>query len=110
MKDLPPFKKRNRDDVLDYIKSMLINERSGQEALIDLHDYNDGHYRAVFDPGYFTLQEGQTEPTKSQWNSLKKKMKRHESTIFVFKEHGQVGTGDKRYYLDFGLLPDLPHR
>jgi hypothetical protein len=108
MKDLPPFKKRNRDDVLAYIKDMLVNERSGQEALIDLIDYQDGHYRAVFDPRYFTLQEGQTEPTKSQWNSLKKKLKRHESTVFVFKDHGEVGTESKRYYLDFGFLPDLP--
>src|SRR4051794_40145354 len=109
MRDLPPFKRRKRDDVLAYISEILIKEsRSEVSQLIDLIEYNDGHFRVVFNPAYFGLNEGQTEPTKSQWNSLKKKLKRRDSTVFVFKEHGKVGTKEKQYYLDFGFLPELP--
>ena len=109
MGDLPPFVRRNRDAVAAYIAAILINPNSAEVShFVELLQYEDGHYRALFDPRYFVLREGQTEPTKSQWNSLKKKLKRHDSTVFVFKEHGEVGTQEKQYYLDFGFLPELP--
>ena len=108
MKDLPPFKKRNRDDVESFIAEILTNEQSIESHLDSLLEYEDGHFRALFRPGYFVLQPGQTEPTKSQWNSLKKKLKRHELSAFAFKEHGEVGTKEKLYYLDFGFLPGSP--
>jgi hypothetical protein len=108
VKDLPQFKHRKHEDVLAFISKILINEISDETHLIELLDYEDGHFRVLFKPSYFVLQKDQTEPTKSQWNSLKKKVKRHEPTAFVFKEHGEVGTKDKQYYLDFGFLPELP--
>jgi hypothetical protein len=79
MKDLPAFRKHKHGDVVDYISEILINENSAEDScFIDLLEYEDGHYRVLFKPRYFSLQEGQTEPTKSQWNSLKKKMKRRD--------------------------------
>ena len=78
MRDLPPFNKRNRDNVLAYISLILMNEQTSDVShFVDLLEFDDGHYRVLFKPTYFALQNGQTEPTKSQWNSLKKKLKRH---------------------------------
>jgi hypothetical protein len=109
MRDLPPFKRRRRADVLAYISAIFINEKETEVSQVtDLIEYGDGHYRVLFNPAYFVLNQDQAEPTKSQWNSLKKKMKRRESTVFVFKEYGEVGTKEKQYYLDFGFLPELP--
>ena len=111
MEDLPPFKRRKRDDVLAFITAMLINEHSDsseESHFIELVDYEDGHFRVLFNPRYFVVREGQTEPTKSQWNSLKKKLKRHDSSVFVFKEYGAAGANKSQYYLDFGFLPERP--
>jgi hypothetical protein len=104
MKDLPQFKPRKHDDVVVFISKILVNERSAESHFIDLLDYDDGHFRVLFKPSYFTLQDGETEPTKSQWSSLKKKLKRHEPAVFVYKEHGEVGTKEKQYFLDFGFM------
>lgn len=108
MKDLPPFRKRNRDDVLAFISGILVNEQSDESHIVELLDYEDGHYRVLFKPSFFVLQPGYTEPTKSQWNTLKKKLKRHDSSAFVFKEHGEINVKEKLYYLDFGFLPAIP--
>ncbi len=109
MRDLPPFKRRSRAEVAAFITPLLIGEQDTEvSALIDLLEYEDGHYRVLFKPSYFVLKEGQTEPTKSQWNTLKKKLKRHEATVFVFKAYGTVETEEPQYYLDFGFLPELP--
>src|SRR5947207_3088212 len=98
--ELPEFKSRSRDDVLAYITLMLTNH-AGVVALHELKQYNDGHYRAIFRPEYFA----QAEPTKSQWNSLKKKMKRHDDKVFIFKDHGEINCPPaKCYYLDFGFF------
>ncbi len=111
MKDLPPFERRNRDEVFAFVAPLLINEQRAETSqMIDLVEYDDGHYRVLFKPDYFVLSAEQTEPTKSQWNSLKKKLKRHEATVFVFKEYGKVGTKDLQYYLDIGFLPPLGQR
>ena len=105
MKDLPTFRRRKRDEVIAYISSILINEKSAETShLIDLLEYPDGHFRAVFDARYFVLNEGQTEPTKSQWNGLKKKLKRHDSSVFIFKEYGAAGASQTQFYLDFAFL------
>ncbi len=107
MRDLPLFKKRSRSEVLAFIEPLLINEQNTEVShVIDLLEDEDGHFRVLFKPSYFVLKEGQTEPTKSQWNTLKKKLKRHDSTIFDFKDHGQSGTKEVQYYLDFGFLPE----
>lgn len=94
-------------DVTRFITKVLVNEHTRVDSyFVELLDYEDGHYRVLFDPGYFVLQEGQAEPTKSQWNSLKKKLKRHDQQAFVFKAHGTVGGPEPRYYLDFGFLAE----
>ncbi len=109
MRDLPPFKKRSRAEVLAFVAPLLTNEQHAEEShLIELLEYEDGHYRVLFKPSYFILKAGQTEPTKSQWNTLKKKLKRRDATVFVLKEYGQSGTRELQYYLDFGFLPELP--
>lgn len=105
MTDLPDFRKMKREDVEQRIGVLLTNEYQTppKNHVRELIEYDDGHYRALFDPAYFILPEGQTEPTKSQWNNLKKKIKRHESRIFLFKEYGaMMQAGERLYYLDFG--------
>lgn len=113
MSDLPEFQKRKVHHVMPYITKILGAE-SGS-ALIKLVPYEDGHFRAVFKSTYFTLQEGETEPTKSQWSTLKKKMKRHDGFVFIFKQHGEMDcrqvaqnvSPDAKYkclYVDFGFF------
>ncbi|MCB9457839.1 MAG: hypothetical protein H6671_17790 [Anaerolineaceae bacterium] len=105
MKDLPEFKHRSRETVLTFISAMLTNERiSKQTHLKALNSYPDGHYRAIFDPAYFALPPDQTQPSKSQWNTLKKRLKRHEPTIFIFKEHGEIEQEGRCFYVDFGFF------
>jgi hypothetical protein len=103
MSDLPKFSRRSRKQVEEYIRRIFTNEhQTSQSRLLELIDYPDGHYRAIFDPAFFILPEGEAQPSKSQWNNLKKKMKRHDDRVFIFKEHGDMGNG--RYYVDFGFF------
>lgn len=109
MKDLPAFTQRPLERVQRFAELVLTNEYQTppQAHLRQLIAYPDGHYRAVFEHGYFILVEGQTEPSKSQWNSLKKKFKRHEPLAFIFKEHGETTCGEAEarcLYIDFGFL------
>jgi hypothetical protein len=109
MSDLPEFRPRPVDTVTSYISNVLINvQGSGETAFVRLMKYEDNSYRAVFRRTYFILPEGQAEPTKSQWNSLKKKMKRHDPRVFIFKEHGEIGCAEEEpngcYYIDFGFF------
>lgn len=109
MKDLPAFQARSFEAAFDFISTVLSNRQSPDASfLVELIQYEDRHYRAVFDPAYFTLQPGKAQPTRSQWNTLKKRLKRHDPTVFVFKEHGEVACegaeGGRCYYVDFGFL------
>ena len=106
MKDLPAFRARSRENVIVYITRMLTNEHHAEESQYhDLIAYPDGHYRVLFNPQFFVIAEGQDQPSKSQWNSLKKKMKRHDDQVFVFKDYGEIqDNGERYYYLDFGFL------
>lgn len=106
MKALPQFSPRPREAVWEYAAQMLTDtHRFDQTHLRDLIAYPDGHYRALFDPGYFLLAEGETQPSKSQWNSLKKKFKRHNPKVFMFKEHGETEhQGARLFYVDFGFF------
>lgn len=72
--------------------------------LVRIESFDEGYFRAVFDKHYFILPEGITTPSKSQWNTLKKRAKRMDSQVFVLKEHGE--TEDGLYYLDFGFFKD----
>ena len=73
--------------------------------------YDDNHFRAIFRKDYFALAEGQTEPSRSQWNTLKKHMKRLDNDVFVFKNYGEAPCGANVrepgatcYYVDFGFF------
>lgn len=85
---------------------LMLDPASSRSYLRELVEYPDGHYRALFEAAYFVLPGGQSAPSKSQWNNLKKRMKRHEPLVFVFKEHGEVADKDGRQccYVDFGFF------
>lgn len=108
MKDLPTFQQRSLDFVVRFAERVLTDYQDPPRGhLRALIPYEDGHYRALFDAAYFVLTEGHTEPSKSQWNSLKKKFKRHDPAIFVFKEHGEAACGETEArccYIDFGFF------
>lgn len=97
MSDLPEF-----DEGVPFHKVNSYAMQIFGDKLVNLQSYDDGHYRAVFEKSLFTLTEGNTEPTKSQWNTLKKRMKRINRNVFIFKAHGE--TAENHYYLDFGFF------
>lgn len=111
MNGLPTFQRRSVERVQHYAQRVLTNEYQTppQIHLRTIIPYDDGHFRALFSKDYFILPAGQTEPTKSQWNSLKKKFKRHDPAAFVFKEHGVTTCAEAEercLYIDFGFLAD----
>lgn len=102
MKPLPPFVPHQHDYVWRFIENVLSHPESDHTYLLDLIEYDDHHYRAVFSADYFHRDEMIIdEPTKSQWNTLKKKLKRHNRSIFVLKQYGMI---DERAYLEFGFV------
>jgi len=110
MKDLPKFKPRHLDDVATFIGEALVNKQQGPDTCLrELITYQDGHYRAIFDLAYFQgVGDARQTPSKSQWSSLKKKLKRHDPRLFVFKECGVVTAKDgaARGYIDFGFFAE----
>jgi hypothetical protein len=105
MKDLPRFRHRDYDKARAYAAEMLTNHVEPMTTLLRLTEREDHSFEAVFAARYFVLNEGETEPTKSQWNNLKKRFKRHDSSIFVFKDHGASACPDGNpgcYAIQFG--------
>jgi hypothetical protein len=104
--ELPRFAKRKPEQVEAWIRTALTNPRTAStSALRALIAFEDGHFRAIFSPTYFALAEGAAAPSKSQWNTLKKHLKRIEPRLFIFKEHGAVEfQGEACLYLDFGFF------
>ena len=108
--ELPQFRKVKRR----YAASIIHGALSGPSgsALLQLIEFKDHHYRAVFDSSCFQLAEGKEMPSKSQWNSLKKRLKRRDRSIFIFRQYGRVNcdahgkslTADTCLYIDFGFL------
>ncbi len=107
MKELPRFAPRQYEHVLSLMGHVLTREHP---YLVDLIAYPDGHYRAVFDAAYFRLEEGQTQPSRSQWSTFKKHLKRHDPLLFVFKETGEAdcaaSASGRCYTVDFGFFVD----
>jgi hypothetical protein len=102
MSDLPRFQKRSKQTAQDYAARVFNHgDRPEDTTLKELIAFEDGHFRAIFRRDYFTLPEGQTEPSKSQWNTLKKRMRRMNRRVFVFKEYG---TSEEDFYIDFGFF------
>ena len=116
MSDLPKFRPRRYDEVMKFISEVLSRPgQSGGTALHRLIEYQDGHYRAIFGSQYFMLSDERAEPSKSQWSTLKKRLKRHHRGVFVFKQHGETDCqtaslqlpkqGEERcFYIDFGFF------
>lgn len=109
---LPAFRKVKRSYAASFIHNVLSSGRGA--ALQQLIAYDDNHFRAVFRSTYFVLNAGQRVPSKSQWNTLKKKIKRRNRSAFVFREYGETDcggqganeAGETCFYLDFGFLLD----
>lgn len=100
--DLPEFRKMPYIKAHSYISRVL--NKGGKQALVSLIGHDDNHFRAIFDRSYFVLADDDGEPSRSQWSTLKKHMKRINRSVFVFKRHGE--TEDGHYYVDFGFFLD----
>ena len=105
--ELPEFRKMKKAYVTKLINSILIG--AGGASLVRMNDYDDNHFRVIFKISYFQLTDGNDMPSKSQWNTLKKKMKRRDRSIFIFREYGSIecegaSEGNTCLYLDFGFL------
>lgn len=100
--DLPEFSVKDaKQRALPFAKGVFA------ESLTTLTIEDDGRCRAIFKKSYFALQGDNTEPSKSQWSTLKKKLKRHNRGVFVFKEVGEIACQEEAdsqcYYIDFGF-------
>ena len=107
--DLPEFRKTKYSYAMTYINGVLSG--TGGASLIRLEEFDDHHFRVIFDLNYFQLADGAEMPSKSQWNTLKKKMKRRNRSIFVFREYGAINCPENVknseqvcLYIDFGFM------
>ena len=103
MKDLPEFKAHKHEEVVMFITQVLTHPNKPEETYFRrLVEYEDGHYGAEFSLSYFASTD---IPTKSQWNSLKKKLKRHDKKAFVFKDYSIVPCADSVScgFVEFGF-------
>ena len=78
-KELPRFRKIQRRYAAAIIRDTLSGPRGS--ALLQLIEHDDHHFRAIFDSKFFQLPAGKSEPSKSQWNTLKKRLKRRDRSI-----------------------------
>ena len=110
--ELPPFRRVKRRYAASIIQSVFAGPRGS--ALLKLQDFQDGHFRAIFSASHFLMADDGALPSRSQWNTLKKKLKRRDRTIFIFREYGELDCsaagitrrGITCLYLDFAFLPD----
>ena len=109
-RELPRFRKVKHQYAASLINAVLTGAQGA--SLSRLIEYNDHHFRVIFRQRYFQLSAGAASPSKSQWNTLKKKLKRRNRLIFVFREYGSCDcenapggiTGKECFYLDFGFM------
>jgi hypothetical protein len=109
MSDIPEFRKQPFDRVHKFMAEVLTNPQAGPKSCLRQLkvDKTTHQYRALFDPAYFALSTDRPAPTKSQWTTLRKRMKRHRSDVFIFKGHGTtMFQGKECYYLNFGFFVD----
>jgi len=101
MKQLPDL----QPTPIEYAQSY--GERVFGERLVVVKPQPENVYRALFRQAYFTIQPGNDKPSRSQWNTLKKRMKRVHPGVFVLREYGETQhAGQTVCYIDFGFLPD----
>ncbi|MCC6804259.1 MAG: hypothetical protein IT319_15365 [Anaerolineae bacterium] len=105
MKELPEFQHRSSETVAAFLTQALSHPNAPEKTYFRrLIPFEDGHFRVVFSLAYLGNVE---TPSKSQWNNLKKKLKRHDKRIFIFKDHGVAPCEqpDERCgYIDFGYF------
>ncbi len=109
---VPRFRRVKRRYAASIIQNVLSGPRGS--ALLKLQEFDDGRFRVIFSVSYFQVAAGRELPSKSQWNTLKKRFKRRDRTIFIFREYGEldcfgagIARGDETcLYLDLGFLPD----
>jgi hypothetical protein len=97
--ELPRFRKMRFDTVHQFASHAISHE--GKSALKQLIPHDDHHFRALFSADYFMLGEDRPAPTRSQWSTLKKRLKRLRHDVFIFKDYGRQGD---LYYVDFGFF------
>lgn len=101
-KELPQFTKQSSERVKHFAVQVFTHPSNPEQSYFQaLQEHEDKHFSVVFSLDYF---ENTTAPTKSQWNSLKKKFKRHDKRIFVFKEHLLVRCGEEGDLLRCGQI------
>lgn len=108
--ELPEFRKVKRSYAAALVHGALSGPRGS--ALLQLIELDDHHFRVIFDIKQFQLAEGTRLPSKSQWNTLKKRLKRRDRSIFIFRQygpidcdsHGKTSAARTCLYLDFGFL------
>ena len=111
MDGLPEFQPRPYDIVYDSMMTAFSRSNDADDTfLVDLLTYDDHHFRAVFQVDYF-LHDDREQPSKSQWSTLKKRIKRMYPFVFVFKDTGYLPCSDNETdssccFLDFGFLDD----
>jgi hypothetical protein len=109
-RNLPVFAKRDYNKVSRLATDILTAVHAEKTTLVQLTEFNDGHFRAIFKSTYFVVSDEKEQPSKSQWNTLKKKFKRHDNRIFVFKEYGILAGKNKdtvpNFYIDFGFFAE----
>ncbi|TVR18933.1 MAG: hypothetical protein EA396_13095 [Anaerolineaceae bacterium] len=98
MSGLPEFKEVTVGYARNFIQTVLGNR------LIRLEAMNGNAFRAVFSKEYFALGDDQTEVSKSQWNTMKKRMKRVNRDVFIFRRYGTASDGN--LYVQFGFFVD----
>jgi hypothetical protein len=109
--ELPPFLPQ------DYLRVHALASRAfsrendrDQSYLLHLQAHPDHHYRAIFRLDYFYIAEGMALPSKSQWTTLKRRLKRLNKTVFVYKECGLIDPPagldyeGRCAYVDFGFM------
>ena len=113
--DLPDLKHMKPSYVRHFVTRIFSKPSLKGSQFIDLITFPQGYYRAIFSRDYFELYDEQAAPTKSQWSTLKKKMKRHDRRVFVLRETGEIdcgkpvtsqATAKMCFYLDFGFFAD----
>jgi hypothetical protein len=106
--DLPSLRFIAWERALAYAQEVFTNKQVASETLLLRLEKIEAtqHYRACFSPRYFVLSEGAQAPSKSQWNTLKKRMKRIHPRVFIFKgqDQTQLEDGTPCYTLEFGFF------
>jgi hypothetical protein len=102
VKELPKFTKQSSERVKHFAVQVFTHPSDPEKSYFqELREHEDKHFSVIFSLNYFG---NTTTPTKSQWNSLKKKFKRHDKLVFVFKEHFIVKCGDGEGLLECGQI------